>query len=654
MKIVKLQIENFLVIGEAEVDLKDRGLMLVQGVNDDDSSASSNGAGKSSIADAICWGIYGVTARDVSGDDVVNDKVSKDCSVIVTIEDGDERYQIMRFRKHKDFKNALMLGKYVNEKGGYYNDITKGTTALTQEAINKIMGCSVEVFRSAVYAGQEQMPDLPGMTDKQLKLIIEEAAGTDRLERALIEANARNKRAKDEYHGIKKEIAKTLEGIERVKASMEKAKEDDLKAQAEFEAKRAEKIARLSADAETRRGESITLMGEISRLSSVAYYEIEIDSVNKEIDAIKAALDKANTEGEGVNRLISDTQTALRMKEKEISDTKHKISHIKSEIDNAVSIVGTGCKECGKEYHEEDVADFVAHKKDELRTLLLLVKDKLLIELESVRKSSVDAQNLKIDIKPISDSLFKKIALRDTLQSDLNRLNKLHERVNNLEGEVDLLTKKITETQLMERESSFISTFFDDERERLENELVSLKLAEHRADKWVQVTQDAQFVFGRAGIRAHILDNVTPFLNERTADYLSTLTDGNISAIWTTLTATAKGELREKFGIEVSKVNGAKSFKGLSGGEKRKVRIATAMALRDFVATRASKPIMFQFFDEIDDALDSSGLERLMSILVKKGREVGTVLIISHNDLNSYLPVSITVKNKGGISYIES
>ena len=46
-------IENFLAIQEASVSLEERGLLLIQGVNEDDPSASSNGAGKSSIADAI-------------------------------------------------------------------------------------------------------------------------------------------------------------------------------------------------------------------------------------------------------------------------------------------------------------------------------------------------------------------------------------------------------------------------------------------------------------------------------------------------------------------------------------------------------------------------------------------------------------------------
>jgi DNA repair exonuclease SbcCD ATPase subunit len=48
-----------------------------------------------------------------------------------------------------------------------------------------------------------------------------------------------------------------------------------------------------------------------------------------------------------------------------------------------------------------------------------------------------------------------------------------------------------------------------------------------------------------------------------------------------------------------------------------------------------------------------SGLERLMTILDKRGREKGTVIVISHNDLGAWIDQSITVINSGGISTIE-
>src|SRR5262249_19304779 len=132
--------------------------------------------------------------------------------------------------------------------------------------------------------------------------------------------------------------------------------------------------------------------------------------------------------------------------------------------------------------------------------------------------------------------------------------------------------------------------------------------------------------------------------NDQTAKYLGTLTDGNIGATWSTLVKTAKGELREKFTIEVVNAKGGETFAGISGGEKRKVRIACALALQDLVARRATKPIDLFVGDEIDDALDAAGLERLSVILEEKARERGSVFVISHNDLKDYVRNTITVR----------
>jgi DNA repair exonuclease SbcCD ATPase subunit len=168
------------------------------------------------------------------------------------------------------------------------------------------------------------------------------------------------------------------------------------------------------------------------------------------------------------------------------------------------------------------------------------------------------------------------------------------------------------------------------------------------------IAESVSKVFSPAGVRAHILDTVTPYLNDRTSEYLNALSDGSISAVWSTLGETAKGELREKFNIDVENAKGGKSFGLISGGEKRKVRIATMLALQDLVASRATKSINIWIGDEIDDALDPAGLERLMGILERKARERGTVLVISHNELTDWVDNIATITKKpGGPSVVD-
>jgi DNA repair exonuclease SbcCD ATPase subunit len=72
------------------------------------------------------------------------------------------------------------------------------------------------------------------------------------------------------------------------------------------------------------------------------------------------------------------------------------------------------------------------------------------------------------------------------------------------------------------------------------------------------------------------------------------------------------------------------------------------MALQDMVASRATKPINIFVADEVDHALDESGLERLMTVLNDKAKERGTVLVISHNSLSDWIDNVITVTKEKG------
>lgn len=217
MKFLKLQVENFMAIASAEVELDQRGLVLIQGVNSDDSSASSNGSGKSTLMNSLMWCLYGETAHGVKGDDVLSTDHEKNCRVAVTIEDEGKRYAIIRHRKHKEFKNRLIVR-------GEDGDMTKGKDALTQEFVERLIGASKEVFMASIYASQEAMPDLPGMSDKNLKTIVEEAAGVDRLTRAYAIARERANAAAARMDVVKTKLESTISTIEATQSEIESAK----------------------------------------------------------------------------------------------------------------------------------------------------------------------------------------------------------------------------------------------------------------------------------------------------------------------------------------------------------------------------------------------------------------------------------------------
>lgn len=662
MKFGRLAISNFLTIGEAGLNLMDRGLLLIQGENEDDTSATSNGAGKSTIGDALSWCLFGVTARGLSGDAVVNRSAGKNCWVTANIFDGDDCYVVTRYRKHATHKNNLVVNKVAIAGGSH--SLTQGTEKLTQAVIDKIIGCSYDVFAAAIYAGQEKMPDLPALTDKNLKVLVEEAAGTTVLDSAYEVAKERLRAAEDKAVTADRLIERAVISLKNTDEQVEEM----ARSMAEWNANQSALIDKKRVDFGNVAAAIKAEQKNIADADKPAV-ESEIAKCNVILAGVSGEL---TTERNVHQRLIDtrrETDAKITAAQREQDKAWNEALRLKGVVEKLIhqlkhldGKIGTACDECGKSYAKEDLAGLEAATRtrataeraefDKAKTAFEAAKAKTQSAkdyaenalqsardtLEAYRRSMTDVSATSARVSSLNEKLLD-IAKMESRLTTLNRV------ARDLGAEVKAAIAAVNPfvDRLIKAKAAQASA--DESREEaLEHKDVA------RAE--LDLAADVVKVFSPAGVRAHILDTVTPFLNDRTAQYLGTLSDGNISAVWSTLTRTAKGELREKFKIEVTHAKGGDEFAAISGGEKRKVRLACALALQDLVASRATKPIDLFIGDEIDDALDDAGLERLMAVLEEKARERGTVIIISHNSLRDWIREVVTVTKRGGKSIL--
>ncbi len=636
MQFNKLRIRNFLTIGEAELNLANKGLVLIQGINSDDESASSNGAGKSSIADAICWCLFGQTARGVTGDAVVNLKEGKSCSVWLTVQDGDDVFYIGRGRKDGRLKNRLFVETM--DDAGQPVDLTKGTDKLTQELVEQIIGCSYEVFAAGIYAGQDAMPDLPGMTDKNLKALIEESAGINRLQAAHEQARERLREHNSKLAQQQLVTVAARNAVETEQGNVQRFSQmKDV-----FETDRIAKVNLRLQEIENERvkKDKMTMAFDTGRMT-----EIDAESA-----ALQSALDGHKQEKAEEQRLqheVSSAQMSAANYEFQARSLADAVKRMKHAAEHVCDMVGTACKECGKPIEESDLEQKQQIANDALAESVSGLRA-IKSQLDAARADVVSASKRLSDFQATMTDVSEVIARERVLSSEKAGLIAQQQAIQTIQKGIESLEASLEE--LKKAENPYISLLSEvqsavsDTTEKLEKETAAEKMLV--AD--LPLYEAAVQVFSPAGVRAHILDTVTPYLNDRTAHYLGSLSDGNLSAIWSTIAYTAKGEAREKFNIEVTNGTGADQFAGLSGGEKRKVRLACSMALQDLVASRAAKPIELYVADEIDHALDEAGLERLMGILDEKARQRGTVLVISHNDLADWCRQIATVEKVNG------
>ena len=139
----KISIKNFLSVGNnpVAVDFK-RGLHIITGINKDKEDRR-NGVGKSTIADAVYFAVFGETLRDLKKENIINNVNRKNCEVCldVTIKSLDQTDEIQIIRTLEPSKCFI----FVNGE-----DKTRDSISNTNTFIMNRFNCTPEIFQNCV------------------------------------------------------------------------------------------------------------------------------------------------------------------------------------------------------------------------------------------------------------------------------------------------------------------------------------------------------------------------------------------------------------------------------------------------------------------------------------------------------------------------
>ncbi len=598
MKFRFLKAENFLSLGDVKLKLANRGVVLIMGENRDASGASSNGAGKSAIWDAMVWGLFGKTLRGITGDDVVNLKAKKNCKVRLSLkDDAGQDVKIIRYRKHKDGGNGLLL-----QVDG--RDCSRRTAAETQNLLNDLLGLDYETFTTAVIFGQQTLR-FSSATDRSQKEIMERLLGTTqyqdacqiardamRKNDAVISLNEVNIKSKDEQ-------IEQIEGqIQLVKEEKEKRKELDVEGIKDSIKKAKKKRSKLKE-------ESLEL-------------EEKIDKVAKKQGAAEIEYEKAQDE-------VSELTTFIRNDNADLDDIEEELKKIgKSKT----------CPKCKQKMSTSTSEEVIGESK----------KRRTFIE-KRVKKAKVDlekANEHKTEKKEAYDKYEEQIdKLKNQKAKVVAEKKQLYQQIVDHEKEMEARKDR-------EDSDEVLKGLF----EQLEAaKSAKARLIEEKAKTEEEIKYQKFWVdgFGASGLRSYLLDEVVPFLDERTKYYSEMLMDGAISIKFQTVSRLKSGELRDKFKVKVTNRNGAIQYAGNSNGERQRIDLVVSMALQDLARTRSRCRTNLAIFDEVFEGLDEPGCERVVQLLLKEQKRFGSCFVITHNEtLAGHFSRRITVRKRGG------
>jgi len=238
IQIKNLTVKNFMSVGAATqgIDFDRNDLTLVLGENLDlGGDGSRNGTGKTTIINALSYALYGQALSNIRKDNLVNKTNGKNMLVSLDFSVNAQEYRIERGRK----PNVLRF--YINNEHKASEDEAQGDSRETQDAIERVMNMSHDMFRHVLALNTYTEPFLSLKANDQ-RTIIEQLLGITLLSERADAIKELNRQTKDAIQAEEFRIRAVQEANKRIEEQIESLR----KRQRLWTAKRDEDVSRLA------------------------------------------------------------------------------------------------------------------------------------------------------------------------------------------------------------------------------------------------------------------------------------------------------------------------------------------------------------------------------------------------------------------------
>ncbi|MBU0687405.1 MAG: SMC family ATPase [Candidatus Margulisbacteria bacterium] len=348
MRLLSLKLKNYRQFKDAEVEFAD-GVTGITGLN---------GAGKSSLIEAVAWALYGniISRNGKEGIKRSTASPAADVMVTLTLELAGNQYQITR-----GFKGARQASIASIISGGkIIADSIKGT----EKEINHILGMDYKSFYTSFFAKQKELNALTELSPNQRKDVIIRMLRIDAIDKAIdeIRKDAREKKTETEIlkKGLKDE--NMLEARRIAKAQEVKTAEKEMTS----EEKEIKKIEQKLKDFSAR------FIDERKKFEKSSQLDKEKEKIQVKINSLSTREQELTEEME----TILENTKELKIKEKEAKNYEE-LKTKKEELEKL--------RESDKDKLNKDLNQ-LAHEAAEYEAKLKLLREKFK-ELEESKKT---------------------------------------------------------------------------------------------------------------------------------------------------------------------------------------------------------------------------------------------------------------------------
>lgn len=607
-----LHIEDFCCIEKAAIQLRQQGLILITGDNQDTAAANNNGAGKSTIFKALLWCLFGKTLDGDKHDRVIRRGAERAEVQILLIHPGGN-WVVRRWRERgkPGLEVAAVKTKGRERSKTVYQEPVEGSPDELQAKIIELLGRDFRAFCNTSMFGQGDHKRFFSAGNQERSDTLHKITRSDIYRRA--EMRLREGRAKT----VSAEITKLEHAVEVARSRIEEYDLEDLERQVdewEEEQERKIDIALESVRQNTEWAKKVAAETK-KRRTDLEKALADAEEGAREIERMEQEAQEAETKAGECRERIRNLETKIRE-----LDYKAKGKGEKLEL-----FAHDRCPECTAPLTQGAPA---AYRK------------KLEAEL---KEATAEADPLRVQLKVQQGERAKFERQITQLEHALNEAGEAVDRPEDIQSELNTLDATSAERAASYREAARTAlehmkgleaeenpheAGLERARERLQE--LKKERAEREKELKARRLDMAHIEFWLRGFRALpslLLDSVMPYVTERTNAHLMTLADGDISVEINTQRELKKGGQKDEITITcmIEGVDDATP----SDGQKKKLEIGTDLALVDLAMTREHGSDLL-FLDEVLDGLDAEGEARVMRLLRDLRSQRSSIFVITH------------------------
>ena len=586
----KISIVNFLSVGDDPVVVEfGRGLHIITGLNKDKQDRR-NGVGKSTIADAIHFAIFGSTVRELKKENIVNNINMKGCHVEVDMNIVDEN------NKSQSVKIIRMLepsrcNLYIDGE-----DKTRDSIANTSDYICNLLNTTQEVFQNCVIMTINNT--IPFMAKKKVekRKFIEGIFNLEVFSQML-------KRVRIEYNDVRRDCDIEVARFEESEKNIESLKQQKL-SQTTRSVERREKLeGRYEDNVEELEKEAKKIFDTKS---------IDVDKILKSIETLTSHINNYEAKAIQINKKMSTCKTTVSFK----NDERNKIG-----------TADDTCPVCLKPVSEHDRSMIDSEKED-----ILLEMKNLKSEIDDCKTNLQTVHDLKIKLMTARDNQKELLTEHKQKTKESIDSEKRTEQLTSWNNEIDEEFKKLAQT----------SCEFDNLIDEASSRTSDIKGKVETRKSRLSVLDVVKFIVSEEGVKSYIVKKILQVFNHKLAYYLNKM-DSNCICMF-----------NEYFEEDIIDEKGKYcSYFNFSGAERKNIDLACLFAFMDIRRLQGNVAYNFSVYDELlDSSLDERGVDLVLNILRERVDKYGeSIMIISHR--KESVKIGTHYKNEGSVIFLE-